>query len=758
MERYRVLVLGDFHFGESYPQAGAKVLDAFGYQHSTANLRPFVDACDSVVVNLETPLVRPEDAPSPFEGQKAYVHWGDPEATARELRDLGVDAVSLANNHTMDHGPEGLEATFRTLSDFGIRWFGAGRTLDEARRPYRVALPDRVGGGDFHFHGSYQYSTRSDEDFGFYASEESSGCAPLSVANVPWARPDEETREDTFQVAFPHWGPNYAWRGRSQYRLAHRFLRKDYDLVLGHGGHSMQEVHRKQQRWVVYGIGNGNFQSGGRWQRYQEENGILPFSFWTVLEVQREDGHRWVELKLYPVYSDNSVTNYQPGPVTESDFNRILDALRARPARPWRFDNPAQSAGQDDLGFFVSLHLGTWPEGERPSRLDPALESGDPGDWPLRSADPELEDDLMKLPRAHFGAAMLAVHAERNGASARWLTSNAAMIESEDRRLLAERYTAHESSLGASICSDKVLTAKFLGRAGVATPETLVVGSADEAVEAAFIMGGSVVIKPRRGSKSRGVTTGLVDEDEIREAFTTARDVDGQVLLQQHIESAEEIRVMASPSEAVAVNRRVLPHVTGDGDSTIGQLIEDKNQQRTLNPSIRNYPIPVDTLTHRQLNKQGLSLDDVLGLGQMVTVRNVAGLSVGADPYQALETADPAIHQTAIAAVAAIPGLGWGGQTSSSRRTPASPTSSRSTPERATARRCFPPTAHPATWLPECGNSATHQLSQRPGQPRSFLNSGWTANHWHSLPPFPIQGKCLLCRFSTTRSPGKAIK
>lgn len=659
VERYRVLVLGDFHFGESYARGGAKILAEQGYEHSTVNLRPFVDACDSVVVNLETPLVRPEDSPSPFTGQKTYVHWGDPVATGRELRNMGVDAVSLANNHTVDHGPEGLEATFRALSDCGISWFGAGRTLEEARRPYRVALPDRVGGGEFHFHGSFQYSTRSDEDFGFYASEESSGCAPLSVANVPWARSDGVTQEDSFQVAFPHWGANYAWRGRGQYRLAHRFLRKDYDLVLGHGGHNMQEVHRKQQRWVVYGIGNGNFQSGGRWQRYEEENGILPFSFWTVLEVQRQDGRRWVELKLYPVYSDNSVTNYQPGPVTEPDFNRVLETLRSRPARPWRFDNPAQSAGQDDLGFFVSLDLGTWPEGDRPSRLEPALESGDPGDWPLRSPNAGLEAEILGSERS-MSPSMLTIPAEAEGGTVRWF-GKLALIEAHGKRLLAWDYRVHESSLGAAIVEDKVLTAELLEKAGVPTPKTVVVNSADEAVSAASAISGPVVVKPRDGRKSRGVSTGLVDDHEVRQAFVFARSYGAETIVQEHVDVEEELRVMASPEQAVAVIRRIAPHVTGDGTSTVGQLIEDKNLQRRLNPHLNSRLIPVDELTHRQLGRNGLSLDSVLAMGQTITVRDVAGLSVGADAFQAVEETDPQIKTAASVAMAAIPGMGWGG-------------------------------------------------------------------------------------------------
>ena len=72
-------------------------------------------------------------------------------------------------------------------------------------------------------------------------------------------------------------------------------------------------------------------------------------------------------------------------------------------------------------------------------------------------------------------------------------------------------------------------------------------------------------------------------------------------------------------------------------------------------------PIPVDGLTHRQLNRNGMTLNTVPAMGEVVTVRNVAGLSVGADPLQAFEESPAEIKTAAANAVAAIPGLGWGG-------------------------------------------------------------------------------------------------
>lgn len=658
VESYRVLVLGDFHYGESYSSGGARTLEEHGYSHSTAHLRAFVEAADSFILNLETPLVDPEAVPSPFQEQKPYIHWGDPEKTANELQKLSVDAVSLANNHTLDYGHEGLESTFRTLSDAGIDWFGAGRTIDEARAPYQLSLPERVGGGEIHFHGSFQYSTRNDMDFGFYADEDSSGCAPLSVSEVPNAR-NESTIKDTFQVAFPHWGANYKWRNQAQYQLAHRFLNRDYDLVLGHGGHAMQEVHRKQQRWVVYGIGNGNFNSGGRWQRYEEENGILPFSFWAMLEVHHQDDRRRVTLKLYPVYSNNKATGFQPGPVSAADFSRVVETLSNRTVRPWRFDNPARDTGEDDLGHFMSLDLGEWTKREKPSRLDPPIEGGDPGDWPLRSPNTKLENQMLVSDKSS-SASMMAIPAESEGGTVHWF-GRLALIEAHGKRLLVWDYQAHESLLGASIVKDKVLTGELLDENRVPTPKTILVYSAEEAVSAATEISRPVTIKPRSGHQSKGVSTGLVEDHEIRQAFAFARAHGSQIIVQEHIEVEEELRVMASPDHAVAVVGRVAPHVVGDGASTIEQLIEDKNLQRRLNPVLRSLPIPVDELTHRYLGSKGLSLDDVPEMGQHITIRNVAGLSAGADPYQALEMTGPEITAAAASAIAAIPGLEWGG-------------------------------------------------------------------------------------------------
>lgn len=627
METYRILILGDSPADAAALSADTAIVSAF---------RPFVELADTSVLGVRTP-------------QSRQLTSDDASAVAR----LGVDAVNLAYSSTMTHGADGLDSALAVLDSAGLPAFGAGRTLAAAQAPHRITLPDEIGGGEVNLHASVHHPVRTARAQRVYADTDSAGCAPMTISSSPLARA-VLTRADTMHIALPTWGESGHWRTQRQFALAHRLLAKEYDLVLGQGAKHVQEIHRKLQRWVVYGIGNGLAKSPGL--QPDDEMAGLDLSFWTVLEIHRDGDRRWVEAKLYPVRTAGP----DVGPVPPEDLDRVVQALSARPERPWRFTNPAMNTETDQLGHHLVLQLGDWPIGKPFSRLTPTFEGADAGDWPLRGPSLSIEDRILGSNK-QLGVAMLAVAAEAEGGTVHWLGRTLALIECRGKRLLSFRYRNHETSLGAVLVRDKVLTARILERAGVPTPETFLVRSADDAVRVASTVPGPVVIKPRFGVESIGVSTGLTTDDEVREAFRFARDNGSQVILQPHIHFTEELRIMASPEGAVAVNGRALPHVIGDGVSTIAQLIADKNRQRTLNPSLEKRPIPIDPLTHRQLSKLGLTVDSVPDLGARIIVRNVAGLSVGGDTIQALdETADD-IKSAAANAVAAIPGLGWGG-------------------------------------------------------------------------------------------------
>ncbi len=99
-----------------------------------ARIRPRLNQANLTLVNLETAIATGGDAQD-----KSYVFRAEPRF-ASLLSQAGVDAVSLANNHAMDYGPEALLETLGHLRDNGVTPFGAGRDLTEALAPARFTV------------------------------------------------------------------------------------------------------------------------------------------------------------------------------------------------------------------------------------------------------------------------------------------------------------------------------------------------------------------------------------------------------------------------------------------------------------------------------------------------------------------------------------------------------------------------------------------------------------------------------------------
>ena len=104
---FRLMVTGDLMVGEETEQDNARV---------TEPVRRLIDALhvDGVLGNLEVPLT---DRGYPSD---KLIYWRSPPATARELKKMGFTMLSLATNHTLDYGVEGLLDTLRS-------WTGANQ-------------------------------------------------------------------------------------------------------------------------------------------------------------------------------------------------------------------------------------------------------------------------------------------------------------------------------------------------------------------------------------------------------------------------------------------------------------------------------------------------------------------------------------------------------------------------------------------------------------------------------------------------------
>jgi cyanophycin synthetase len=217
----------------------------------------------------------------------------------------------------------------------------------------------------------------------------------------------------------------------------------------------------------------------------------------------------------------------------------------------------------------------------------------------------------------------------------------------------------------ATIATHKGLTRELLTARGlpVAPGVWLRENELDRAPDAAAELGFPLVAKPVGGMQGRGVTTGIRSLGQLRHAIeriTASRYGSDGVVLERMVDGRDH-RVLATPNSVISVVRRDPAAVTGDGRHTVGELVLAANVVRRHNPYLGKYPIKLDQEAIDLLDRQGLGLASVPAAGQLVSLREVANLSQGGLSYEVLESTHPSVLELGMAAVAAIPGLPYGG-------------------------------------------------------------------------------------------------
>ncbi len=165
-----------------------------------------------------------------------------PPWAAQELARLGVDCVTLANNHTLDYGPDALLDTLSHLDAEGIRAVGAGTDAERARAPVILeANGFRLAVVAFADHPT-EYAAAADRP-GIAHADLRDGL-PDWLASFPAA--------DAVLVT-PHWGPNMTTEPpRRVRRTAPALLEAGATLVAGHSAHVFHGVAPR----VLYDLGD----------------------------------------------------------------------------------------------------------------------------------------------------------------------------------------------------------------------------------------------------------------------------------------------------------------------------------------------------------------------------------------------------------------------------------------------------------------------------------------------------------------------
>src|SRR5215213_2389916 len=223
------------------------------------------------------------------------------------------------------------------------------------------------------------------------------------------------------------------------------------------------------------------------------------------------------------------------------------------------------------------------------------------------------------------------------------------------RRYVQAAMSERTSAVAVEVASDKDLTKLVLEQAAVPVPRGQVVETGDEALAAFRRLGAPVVVKPLDGRQGYGVSLNLSTADEVREAFRIARDFSSLVLVEELL-VGRNYRVLVVGGEVAAASERLPCHVTGDGARSIAELIEVANRD-PLRGEGHEKPltkIVVDEIVLAHLRKNGLTLKDVPGAGEPVTLRDGINLSTGGVARDVTDEVHPTVRDLCVRAARAV--------------------------------------------------------------------------------------------------------
>lgn len=205
---------------------------------------------DVRVGTLETAIGNePTFSEEKMSGKKDVIYALDRDV--EKLSHLGIDIVSLANNHFFDLGADGATHAIELLDGMGIRHVGAGRNIEEASRP----VIETIGGKRVAF---VAFCECREDLIGWcpVATDTKPGINPLEERHV--AREIKKCREvSDYVVAIPHWGKEGQVMPTDHvYRMAEKMLAAGADVILGGHTHCIQPVYHTRGKAVVFSMGN----------------------------------------------------------------------------------------------------------------------------------------------------------------------------------------------------------------------------------------------------------------------------------------------------------------------------------------------------------------------------------------------------------------------------------------------------------------------------------------------------------------------
>ena len=241
---------------------GADIVPTASNQHifENAQMEQLIDNrlmevlrdADYRIFNLEVPLTN----------QKSPIKKCGPNLIASTksvvgLKQLGADFLTLANNHILDQGEQGLWSTVEQLESVGIAYAGIGHTPYEAAKPYIVELEGKKIG--IYCCAEHEFSIVTDRQAGANPFD------PLeSLDHI-----ENLKKQCDYVICLYHGGKeHYRYPSPNLQKICRKIIEKGADLVICQHTHCIGCVEKWKNGNIVYGQGNFLFDNSDNeyWQ------------------------------------------------------------------------------------------------------------------------------------------------------------------------------------------------------------------------------------------------------------------------------------------------------------------------------------------------------------------------------------------------------------------------------------------------------------------------------------------------------------
>ena len=195
---------------------------------------------------------------------KMYTFRASPQHTAL-YKELGVDFVTLANNHAYDFGTDAFLDTLDALRQNGIDYAGGGRNAEEAQKPFYYLVDGRKI--------AFVSATRAEKNI---MTPEAGEASPGVFRCYDPARLLEVFAEakacSDYVVLFVHWGTEHTDVLETvQKTTSHAYIDAGADLIIGTHAHQLQGIEFYNGKAIFYNLGNFWFDD------YEIETGLVKF-------------------------------------------------------------------------------------------------------------------------------------------------------------------------------------------------------------------------------------------------------------------------------------------------------------------------------------------------------------------------------------------------------------------------------------------------------------------------------------------------